>query len=75
MKIKVPDEAYIQAASQLDEDQKERLLCRMRDKLTRKWENEKMDTLHALAIQLETEDSELADWRERMNEIKEMDKT
>ena len=42
----------------------------MRDKLTRKWENEKMDTLHALATQLETEDAELADWRERMNEIK-----
>ena len=52
MKIKVPDEAYIKAASQLNEDQKERLLCRMRDKLTRKWENEKLDTLHALAIQL-----------------------
>ena len=70
MKIKVSDEAYIKAASQLNEDQKDRLLCRMRDKLTRKWENEKMDTLHALAIQLETEDAELADWRERMNEIK-----
>ena len=75
MKIKSPDEAYIKAASQLNEDQKERLLSRMRDKLTRKWENEKVDTLHALAIQLETEDAELADWRERMNEIKEKSKT
>lgn len=75
MKIKVPDEAYIKAASQLNEDQKERLLCRMRDKLSRKWENEKLDTLHALAIQLETEDAELADWREKMNEIKEKEKS
>ena len=75
MKIKVPDEAYIKAASQLNEDQKERLLCRMRDKLTRKWENQKLDTLHVLAIQLETEDEELADWREKMNEIKEKEKS
>ena len=27
MKIKAPDEAYIKAASQLNEDQKYRLLC------------------------------------------------
>ena len=46
----------------------------MRGKLTRKWENEEFDTLHALAIQLETEDAELADWRKKMNEIKEKDK-
>ena len=33
-----------------------------------------MDTLHALAIQLETEDAELANWREKMNEITEKEK-
>ena len=46
----------------------------MSDKLISKWENEKMDTLHALAIQLETEDSELSDWCEKMNEIIEKEK-
>ena len=71
MKIKAPDESFIQAASNLNEDEKERLLSRMRGKLTRKWENQKLDTLQVLAIQLETEDAELADWREKMNEIKE----
>ena len=74
MKIKAPDEEYIKAASSLNDDQKERLLCRMRGKLTRKWENEKLDTLQALAIQLEIEDAELADWRDKMNEIKEKEK-
>jgi len=74
MKIKAPDEEYIKAASNLNDDQKERLLCRMRGKLTRKWENEKLDTLQALAIQLEIEDAELADWREKMNEIKDKEK-
>lgn len=70
MKIKVPDEDYLKAASKLNKDQKDRLLCRMRDKLIRKWENEEFDTLQALAIQLEIEDAELTDWREKMNEIK-----
>ena len=74
MKIKAPGEEYVKAASNLNDDQKERLLCRMRGKLTRKWENEKLDTLQALAIQLEIEDAELADWREKMNEIKEKEK-
>jgi hypothetical protein len=74
MKIKAPDEAYIKAATSLNDDQRERLLCRMRGKLTRKWENEKLDTLQALAIQLEIEDAELAEWREKMNEITEKEK-
>ena len=71
MKIKAPAEMYLKTASKLNDDQKEKLLCRMRGKLTRKWENEEFDTLQALAIQLELEDAELADWRKKMNEIKE----
>lgn len=74
MAIKAPDESFIKAASDLSEDEKERLLSRMRGKLTRKWENQKLDTLQVLAIQLETEAAELADWREKMNEIKETEK-
>jgi hypothetical protein len=76
MKIRAPNEEYIKTADNLNTDQKERLLCRMRGKLTRKLENEKLDTIEALAIQLEIEDAELADWREKMNEItlKEKDK-
>ena len=71
MKIKAPGEMYLKTASKLNDDQKEKLLCRMRGKLTRKCENEEFDTLQALAIQLELEDAELADWRKKMNEIKE----
>lgn len=75
MKIKVANEIYIVIAKTLNEDQKERLLCRMRDKLTRKWENEELDTLAALAIQLEVEEEELADWRENMKKIHEKEKS
>lgn len=74
MSIKPPDDSYLNAARNLNEDEKEKLLCRMRGKLTRKWENQKLDTLQMLAIQLETEDAELADWREKMIEIKNNEK-
>lgn len=74
MKIRAPNEEYIKAAGSLSTDQKERLLCRMGGKLTRKLESEKLDTIEALAIQLEIEDAELADWREKMNEISEKEK-
>lgn len=70
MSIKAPGDSYLNAARNLNEDEKEKLLCRMRGKLTRKWENQKLDTLQVLAIQLETEDVELADWRAKMTEIK-----
>ena len=46
----------------------------MRGKFTRKWENEKLDTLQALANQLESEDDELSDWREKMKKIQEKEK-
>lgn len=75
MKIKAPNEEYVEAAKNLNDDQKDRLLCRMRGKLTRKWENEKLDTIAALAIQLEVEDDELTEWREKMNEIKVKEKS
>lgn len=71
MKIRTPDETYIKAAEALTHDQKDRLLCRMRSKLTRKLEDAKLETVEALAIQLEIEDAELAEWREKMSEIKE----
>jgi hypothetical protein len=74
MAIKAPDESFIKAASNLSEDEKERLLSRMRGKLTRKWENQKLDTLEVLAIQLETEEAELEDWRKKMNEIRDTEK-
>lgn len=47
----------------MSEDEKQRLLTRVRGKLIRKWENQKFDVLEVLGIQLETEAAELVDWR------------
>jgi hypothetical protein len=75
MKIRTPNKVYLKAAEDLTTDQQDRLLCRMRGKLTRRIEDKKLNTIQALAIQLEVEDAELAEWREKMSEIKEKEKS
>lgn len=71
MKIKSASDAYVEAASKLSAEEAERLQSRMRGKLVRRLSDEKLNTLEALAIQLELDDEQLQEWRERMREIKE----
>lgn len=66
---KIPSEAYLEKAKHLTREEAERLLARMRGKLTRKLENRNIDPLEAVAIQLELEDEKLNEWRERWGEI------
>lgn len=75
MKIRIPNEEYLKKAESLAADERDRLLCRMRGKLTRRVEDKKLTKLAALAIQLEVEDAELTEWREKMSEIKEKEKS
>jgi hypothetical protein len=75
MKIKTPSEEYLQKAKLLTEEEVERLHSRMKGKLHRRLEDKKVDTIEALAIQLETEDEHLQEWRARMSEIREKHKT
>lgn len=75
MKINAPEQSFIEAATNLNEDEIERLINRNFGKLMSVWGiPPKMDTLQALAFQLETEAEELADWREKMIEINEIEK-
>jgi hypothetical protein len=66
---KHPSEAYLEKAKTLSKEEAERLLTRMRGKLTRRLEDQILDPLEAVAIQLELEDEKLAEWRERWAEI------
>ncbi len=70
MRIKSASDAYVEAASKLSVEEAERLQSRMRGKLARRLSDEKLNTLEALAIQLELDDEQLQEWRERMHEIK-----
>ncbi len=74
MKIKTPDAAYIEKARNLTEEETERLLSRMGGKLRRRQDKDKVTHLEALAIQLELEDEQLKEWREKMDAIKKEDK-
>lgn len=71
MKIKTASEEYLAQAAQLSDEEVERLQCRMGGKLTRRAEDKKLTLTEALAIQLEIEDEELNEWREKRAQIME----
>lgn len=67
---KTPADEYLEKAKLLNKEETERVLSRMRSKLMRRLEDKKMNTLEVVAIQLEIEDEELNEWREKMAEIR-----
>lgn len=67
--MRKPADEYLDKARQLEQEETERLLARMRSKLMRRLEDKKMSVQEAVAIQLEIEDEELQEWRTRMAEI------
>lgn len=74
MKIKKANEEYLEKAIRLSEEEVERLQSRMRAKLTRRADDRKLTTIEALAIQLEIDDEQLAEWREKRLEINKKNK-
>jgi N-acyl-L-homoserine lactone synthetase len=69
MGIKAAKDEYLEKATNLSEEETERLLSRMGGKLPRRLDKNKISKLDALAMQLEIEDDQLAEWREKMREI------
>ena len=68
--MRKPAEEYLEKAKQLSEEETERLLARMRAKLMRRLEDKKMSVAEVVAVQLEIEEEELQEWRDRMGEIR-----
>jgi hypothetical protein len=68
--MKKPNETYLEKAKLLSEEETERLMARMRSKLMRRLEDKKMSVPEVVAIQLEIEDEELNEWREKMAQIR-----
>ncbi|KAF0163902.1 MAG: hypothetical protein FD157_2581 [Rhodocyclaceae bacterium] len=69
MKFKTASPEYIEKAAGLTMEEVERLFSRMRGKLARRLEGEKLQSLEAVALQLQLEDEELREWRQRWAEI------
>ncbi len=72
---RIPTEENLEQARLLTNDETERLLSRMRAKLMRRLEDKKLSAVEAAAIQLEIENEELNEWREKMLEIRKKSKT
>jgi N-acyl-L-homoserine lactone synthetase len=62
---------YVNKVANLSDEESERLLSRMRGKLTRRVDDKKLGITEAIAIQLELEDEQLEEWRENRIKINE----
>ena len=69
MKLKTALPEYLEKAASLTREEAERLFSRMRGKLIRKLEHDKIESLEAVALQLQLEDEDLNEWRQRWAEI------
>jgi hypothetical protein len=69
LKIKYASEEYMEKAKNLSQVEIERLQSRMRSKLTRREEEKKLSLIEVLAIQLELDDEQLAEWRKKRVEM------
>lgn len=69
MKLKLSSQEYLDKAAALSREDAERLFARMHGKLARKFEREKIPSLEAVALQLQIEDEELQEWRQRWAEL------
>ncbi|MDX1915330.1 MAG: hypothetical protein SFU55_07080 [Methylophilus sp.] len=74
MKIKIANDEYLEKAKHLSEEETEKLQFRMRGKLFRRAEDQKLTMTEAIAIQLEIEDMELQEWRKKRQEMLARDK-
>ena len=74
MKIKTASDEYMDKAKNLTAEEVEKLQSRMRGKLARRAEDKKVSLLEALAIQLELDDEQLAEWRKNIQAIRKKDK-
>jgi len=75
MKSKMPTPEYLEKAKQLNNEEIERLLVRMRGRFARRLEDKRMSAIEAIALQLEYEDEELEEWREKMAEMRKNEET
>jgi hypothetical protein len=70
MKIRSCKDEYLSKAKRLTKIEAERLMSRMGGKMHRRLEKEGLSKEEILGIQLEIEDDQLLDWREKMVSIK-----
>jgi hypothetical protein len=73
-KLEPPSKEYLEKAKALSREEAERLFARMRGKFTRRLEDKKFSPIEAVALQLQFEDGQLAEWRKNLDKIRDMRK-
>jgi hypothetical protein len=71
MNKKTSKPEYLAQVQLLTDEETERLLSRMAGKLPRQLKKDKLSQEEALAIQLELEDEQLQEWRDKMHSLRE----
>jgi hypothetical protein len=71
MNKKTSKPEYLAQVQLLTKEETERLLSRMAGKLPRQLKKDKLTQDEALAIQMELEDEQLQEWREKMHSLRE----
>ena len=69
MKHRQASPEYIEKAMALSQEDAERLFSRMRRKLSHRFESAEIESLEAVALQLQVEDEDLQEWRKRWAEV------
>ena len=69
MKWKTASAEYIEKAMALTQEEAEHLFSRMRGKLARRLEKSEIQSLEAVALQLQAEDVDLQHWRKQWAEV------
>ena len=69
MKPKQATPEYIEKAMALSKEDAERLFARMRGKLARRLKKAELESVEAVALQLQAEDEDLQEWRKQWAEI------
>jgi hypothetical protein len=73
--MKQPKPTFLETAIALSEQEKERAFSRMKGRLSKKVLQGTISDETAIAIQLEKEEKSLQEWRERIAEMRQRDKT
>lgn len=69
MKHRQASPEYIEKAMALSREDAERLFSRMRRKLFQQLERAEIQSLEAIALQLQAEDDDLQEWRQRWADV------
>jgi len=70
MAKRIATEEYLEKAKKLTEVEAEKLVSRIGRKIGRRFNDNKLTAIEAIALQLEKEDEDLKEWRKQFAEIR-----